>query len=271
MQDKKQQFKGIGNSIKKIGKTIKTAVEQKQNGWCHSITSTETFSNISRKSFQDILICYGMLPLPFPISFCLSFAALWVSSLPYLPEWIWGKQAFSPCTVPLWYIPFPFLSACLSDEALLLFLSIVSNITFKCIVFILFGCSSDVCLYEVSLCFFFVFFAEKIQYFSCNFITRVTLSRRGGVEVSTVSTVALKDDSSSLPSCRFSVCLCEFSWGTPASSHCSKTCGGFNWWLLVAHRCECESVWLSVSIYQLCNKQATCPLCALPPTQWQLR
>lgn len=70
------------------------------------ITFLENHRAISQgRTIRDILIFYGMLPLPFPISFFLSFVTPWVSSLPYLPKCVWRKQAFAPCTTLIYSFP----------------------------------------------------------------------------------------------------------------------------------------------------------------------
>lgn len=68
-------------------------------------TEKKPYNNISKKTIQGILIFNSMLPLPFPISFSLSFVTLWVSSLPYLPEWLWGEEAFAPRTTLIYSFP----------------------------------------------------------------------------------------------------------------------------------------------------------------------
>lgn len=86
--------------------------------WLQSlpIALEENHTAISQRgTIQDILIFYGMLPLPFPISFSLSFVTPWVSSLPYLP-WM-GVGEARVCTM---YHPDIFLSILagpLSDRA----------------------------------------------------------------------------------------------------------------------------------------------------------
>lgn len=66
----------------------------------------EDFREISQgKPSKVFLIIYSMLPLPFPIYFSLSFVTPWVSSLPYLPEWVWASKRSHHVTPP-WYIPF---------------------------------------------------------------------------------------------------------------------------------------------------------------------
>lgn len=86
--------------------------------WLQSLPTAleENHTAISqRRTIQDILIFYSMLPLPFPISFSLSFVTPWVSSLPYLP-WMGVGEA----RVRIRYHPDIFLSILagpLSDRA----------------------------------------------------------------------------------------------------------------------------------------------------------
>lgn len=138
------------------------------------------FSNISSKSIQDILIMYGMLPLPFPISFCLSFAALWVSSLPYLLEWMWGEASVHtmycttliysspiPCSVSIWWSTATTAKGCFP-------LSLTSHLSVLFSYYLAFKW----CLPLWSLHLLFLYFLQRTtnsQYFLYNFITRVTL------------------------------------------------------------------------------------------------
>lgn len=76
-------------------------------------------------------------PLPFSISFSLSFVTLWMSSLSYLMEWVLGKQVFTPCTALIYPFPIHYqIKHRYSSRALL---ALVWKIWFNCALFILFG------------------------------------------------------------------------------------------------------------------------------------
>lgn len=69
-----------------------------------------------------------------------------------------------------------------------------------------------------------------------------------------------------------SLCPFGFSPGTPASYHNPRhACGEkVNWRLLADLRCECESLWLFVSICWPLEELATRPGCTLSPAQRQM-